>query len=198
MSQVTFPADLVVPISLYEIPGQLHHVLRNYKSGPAANFLRTQVAAMLARFIGLHHGCFEAALATSIQAAMIVPSTRSPQRTGAHPLQLAVRQVSHLNELDIAALKRGSGAVDHRLASDHAFVVEADVRGLTVLLVEDTFTTGARAQSASSALRLAGAARVSVLTVGRVIDPGHNDNCQRIWRQARAQPFDFSRCCLEG
>jgi hypothetical protein len=198
MNQVTYPTELVVPISLYEIPGQLHHVLRYYKDGPAATVLRNQVAAILARFIGLHQRCIEEALSAQVQSIMTVPSTRSPLRSGVHPLELAVRQIGSHSELFQAGIKRGEGPVRHLVASDQAFVVETDVRGLTILLIEDTFTTGARAQSASSALMLAGAARVAVLTVGRVIYPSHNDNCQRIWRAARAHPFDFGRCCLES
>jgi hypothetical protein len=197
MSQVTFPTELVVPISLYRIPGQLHHVLRIYKDGPAATVLRNQVAAMLARFMGLHRGCIERALEAAIDAVMTVPSTRLPSRTGVHPLQRTVQQVSSLNELHRAGLRRGPAPVGHLLANDRAFSVETDVSGLTILLVDDTFTSGARAQSAASALVFAGAARVSVLAVGRVIDPTYNDNCQRIWRWARRRPFDFSVCCLE-
>jgi hypothetical protein len=198
MNQVTFPTELVVPISLYSVPGQLHHVLRNYKDGPAAPVLRNQVAAMLARFMGLHRGCIERALGAPIDVVMTVPSTRLPIRTGVHPLQLAVQQVSSLNDLHRVGLRRGPAPVGHLLANDRAFGVEIDVSGLTILLVDDTFTSGARAQSAVSALVFAGAARVSVLTVGRVIDPTFNDNCQRIWRWARRRPFNFSKCCLEG
>jgi len=197
MSQVTYPTSLVVPISLYEIPGQLHHVLRNYKDSPAATLFRNQVAAILARFMGLHQGCIERALGAPIDAVMTVPSTRSPSRPGIHPLQLAVQQVPNLDNFHRTGLGRSSGTVDHNHANDYAFVVESDVQGLNIVLIEDTFTTGARAQSASSALRLAGAACVAVLTVGRVIYPTYNDNCERIWREGRSRPFDFERCCLE-
>jgi predicted amidophosphoribosyltransferase len=197
MSQVAHPNRLIVPISLYAIPGQLHHVLRNYKDGPAATILRTQVAAMLTRFIRLHQTCIEEALGAPIDVLMTVPSTRSPARPGVHPLELAVEQSRRLRTLHRSGLRRSTGSVGHRNANDEAFAVTLDVEDLTVLLVEDTFTTGARAQSASSALRLAGATRVAVLTVGRVIDPNFNSNCERIWGRARAEPFDFDVCCLE-
>jgi hypothetical protein len=197
MSQVTHPTTLIVPISLYQIPSQLHHVLRNYKDSPAADYLRTQVAAILTRFTRLHQSCIEQALGSPIDALMTVPSTRSPARPGIHPLQRAVQQSRSLAALHVAGLQRGPGSVGHRYANDQAFTVSVDVTGLTILLVEDTFTTGARAQSAASALMLSGASNVAVLTVGRVIDPDFNSNCERIWRRARAQPFDFDVCCLE-
>jgi phosphoribosylpyrophosphate synthetase len=94
-------------------------------------------------------------------------------------------------------LQRGTAVTGHRDANDRVFTVTNDVQDLTILLMEDTFTTGARAQSAASALRLAGARDVAVVTVGRVINPGYNDNCEQIWSEARKQRFDFGRCCLE-
>jgi hypothetical protein len=65
-----------------------------------------------------------------------------------------------------------------------------------VLLVDDTLTTGARLQSAVSALRRNGAAAVAGLVIGRVIDPDWNDSCRLIWDQARETPFSFGKCCL--
>jgi adenine/guanine phosphoribosyltransferase-like PRPP-binding protein len=86
--------------------------------------------------------------------------------------------------------------VDHKLADDDAFTVRRRLSGERVLVVDDTLTTGARAQSAASALRLNGASAVAAIVVGRVIDPDWNDNCRRIWDQARATPFSFDQCCL--
>jgi orotate phosphoribosyltransferase-like protein len=43
-------------------------------------------------------------------------------------------------------LRRGPSQIDHRHADDHGFLVGADVRGARILLVDDTLTTGARAE----------------------------------------------------
>lgn len=40
-----------------------------------------------------------------------------------------------------------------------------------MLLIEDTWVTGGRAQSASAALREAGAERIAVVALGRYINP---------------------------
>ena len=54
---VTHPIDLVVPISLYELGGQLHNVLRDYKYSGSADVRRLhalQVGATLHRFVRDH------------------------------------------------------------------------------------------------------------------------------------------------
>jgi len=68
--------------------------------------------------------------------------------------------------------------------------------GEPVLLVDDTWATGARAQSAAAALKAAGAGPVGVVVIGRWIDAGYRDNDD--WLQ-RVQParWSWQRCCLE-
>ncbi|MHB8325215.1 MAG: hypothetical protein ACYDHB_12485 [Candidatus Dormibacteria bacterium] len=70
------------------------------------------------------------------------------------------------------------------------------MRGRRVLLLDDTFTTGAAPQSAASALAIAGAQEVVAVVVGRVIDPGFSAPAGQLWRRVAALPFDFERCCL--
>jgi adenine/guanine phosphoribosyltransferase-like PRPP-binding protein len=85
----------------------------------------------------------------------------------------------------------------HNVACDTGFVAAPDVRGARILLVDDTFTTGARAQSAASALQLAGARVIAVMPIGRVIDPSHGEHALAYWTRCSRKPFDFGRCCLE-
>ena len=92
---------------------------------------------------------------------------------------------------------RGTGTMAHNHASDTGFVVLPDVRGARVLVVDDTFTTGARAQSAASALQLAGARVIAVVPIGRVIDPRHGEEVSAYWTSRSRERFDFGRCCLE-
>jgi hypothetical protein len=67
-----------------------------------------------------------------------------------------------------------------------------------VLLVDDTFTSGARLQSAASALALGGATVVAGVVVGRFCNPGFNDATQQLWDDASERRFSFDTCCLEG
>jgi hypothetical protein len=80
-------------------------------------------------------------------------------------------------------------------ASDKGFVSKYDLRGHRVLLIEDTFTSGARTQSAASALRLGGATSVGVLVVGRVVEPSHSPDDQRAWDYGTAAQFSYDVCC---
>lgn len=52
---------------------------------------------------------------------------------------------------------------------------QAGLKGQTVLLVDDVFTTGATLDACSRALKRAGTARVEVLTLARVVRPAASD-----------------------
>ena len=90
----------------------------------------------------------------------------------------------------------GGVSLGHNVASDEGFVVGRRVDGERVLMVDDTFTTGARAQSAASALSLAGADVVAIVPVGRVVDPGW-EHVGGWWEGWRRRPFTFDTCAPE-
>lgn len=198
MRQVSHPTRTVVPISLYKLNSQFWHVLRYYKdgSGHSADLLAMQVAAIIARFAAQHLRCVARVLGGEPAVVTSVPSTRASPRPGAHPLERAVIRVGALASRYVPLLVRGSAYVDHNRADDDAFTVRRTLSGERVLLVDDTLTTGARLQSAVSALRRSGASAVAGLVIGRVIDPDWNDSCRLIWDQARETPFSFDECCL--
>lgn len=198
MGQVSYPTTSVIPISLFTLNSQLWHVLRNYKdgSGPSAQLLAMQVAAIIARFTAQHLQCVASVLGGSPAIVTSVPSTRVMPRLGRHPLETAVIRVGALAKLHQPLLARGPAHADHNVADDHVFTVRRRLSGERVLVIDDTFTTGARLQSAVSALRRSGASAVACVVVGRVIDPVWNENCRQIWDQARETPFSFAECCL--
>ena len=198
MAQVSYPTRHVVPVSLYQTPGELWHVLRQYKdgSGPASGLLAVQVAAMLAQFTASHLPCLRTLLGGGPDLVATVPSTRSGQREAGHPLETVVRAVVSLARLRAPLLAPGTAGTGHNQPDDDAFQPTRKLSGERVLLIDDTFTTGARVQSAASALRRGGAAAVAAVTLGRVIWPDWNPNCRRIWDQASHVPFSFDTCCL--
>lgn len=198
--QVSRPVDLVVPISLTELLGQLHHVLRSYKNDAyleaVREIFRLQVSALLARFLWQHGDCIRHAAGKDWDATTIVPSSQG--RTGEHPLEAAIRMFPFLNDQYRSLLRPGMVKADHNHASDDAYEVAEAVIGMRVLLLDDTFTSGARAQSAASALQLAGAHVVAIVPIGRVIRPDFNEESAELLRRAREQPYDFAVCCIEN
>ena len=196
-SQVSRPIRTVVPISLYELNSQMHHVLRKYKDGryPATRLLfRQQIAALLTRFLQVHGDCIRD-IVGSWDVVTSIPS--SAGRAGPHPLDTAIRLSNYLRPQYEALLGAGEAALDHRRANDLGYVVIEDVTDLDVLLVDDTFTTGARIQSAASALSRAGANVAAAVPIGRVITPGFSEESKGLWDGARAIEYDFDVCCLE-
>jgi hypothetical protein len=198
MRQVSRPVPAVLPISLFTVGDQYWYILRQYKDHPRPQVrkeLSLTLAATIARFTACHWSCIGAHLGDHAPTLVAtVPSTRSAGRPLPHPLVGVVQRIHHLAVLHEEVLVRGPGEVGHRQAHDDVFRPIRDLRQHRVLLIEDTFTTGARAQSAATALHHAGAAAVTVVTAGRVINPDWNDNCHRIWQSATETSFTFDRC----
>ena len=64
------------------------------------------------------------------------------------------------------------------VSPDHFTASTAVPENSHVLLLDDTWTSGGHAQSATLALRAAGAAHVSVLVIGRWLNPRYGNNAQ--------------------
>lgn len=87
-------------------------------------------------------------------------------------------------------LGRGSGAVDHLCAARDGFIIHPSVdravlRRSAVPVFDDTVTTGARAQSAATDLRLVGARVVGILAVGRALAPAPDRARDGRWQLRR-------------
>ena len=197
-SQVSQPCDLVVPISLYEIPSQLHQILRYYKHeahSSRRDVYRAQTVSLLAHFLAKHAHCIASHAGREWDLITSVPS--SGERVGRHPLVDAINLVASLRTAHIPLLEKGSVQIDHRTANDGGFRVTRALSGERVLLVDDTYTAGSRAQSAASALALAGGDVVAIIPIGRVITPSYSDASGEYWSGQRRIPFSFDTCCLE-
>jgi hypothetical protein len=183
---------------LYEIPSQLHHILRHYKSDRYPrlhNEFGAQVVSLLSYFLTTHWDCIEQAVGGAWDVITTVPSSRD--RDGEHPLVTAIDRVSLRDQYE-PLLQRGSVAIDHLRASDDGYRVKRPLDGERILLVDDTFTSGARAQSAASRLALDGGDVVAIVPIGRVIDPAFNEAASEYWKQVRRTPFTFEACCIEA
>lgn len=190
LGSVRHPCRRVAAVSLYRPGGTLHHLLRGYKdgTGAAADVEGDRVAGVLARFLW-ERG--PELCPDGWDAVIVVPSTRPSRRSGPHPLELLLARTFLAPQVWSGVLRAGTCAADHRRAADDAFVVTGDVDGAHLLLVDDTWTTGARAQSAASALGSAGASVEGIVVVGRVVTPVPGAPTGRWWRDhAEGRPGD--------
>ena len=191
MGQVSMPVQHVVPITIYETRGQVWHHLRQYKDSPdpaTRKQLRIPLLAVLARFLTRHGDCVAPG---GWDLITCVPSTRRTETQ--HPLLRGMRRVRSLQESVADLLEPGPTALGHNQADDRGYVV-SEPGSERVLLVDDTFTTGARLQSAASALSLAGHEVAGAVVIGRVFTPDWSADHQRVWDDCCARPFDPTMC----
>ena len=157
--------DAMAPIS-YSIGGeQLHHALAGYKryTGTPARYFTAVLAAVLWRHLEEHERCLaQAAGVSSFDVVTTVPSSDA-RRDATHPLHRLVGElVKPVRPRYERLLQRtDTHVIPHRFhAERYVAGAGAGVRGRAVLLIDDTWTTGANAQSAAAALKAAGAARL--------------------------------------
>lgn len=190
-------ADAVLPISYSPHFGQLHTVLAGYKRGVAqsAQPLRMQLAAILWRFLDLHEPCLaNAAGVASFDVVTTVPSG-SRERDQSHPLRGIVSDVVQPTRDRYERLLTRSGvAVPERVVDPEKYEATRDLHGESVLVIDDTWTTGANAQSTAGALKRTGAGAIGVLVIGRHVQPSYQDNEARL--KSLPGPFAWERCAL--
>jgi hypothetical protein len=184
-------ADAVVPVS-YAIRGTAYaDDLWRYKSwlvpgSPA----RTSVLAVLLAFLNDHGPCvWRHAAMPPPDCLAVVPTGCG--RPGPHPL---LRLAAPYLRLPLAplAIRPGRQGRDLDLNRFQASQVPA---GASVLLLDDSWVSGASAQSAAAALKLAGAGHVATVILGRHINPADPRAGPLIARLAPAR-YDASSCAV--
>ena len=174
----------LVPVTVtgeYRLGDRDHRMLRGYKDGPTEE-ARTRHRAALVSELAAWLSAHGRALADRNGPWSVVTAVPSTRRTGSAPAEALVDGVPQLAERHLRLLGRGSGPLDHLVAARDGFVPlpgvdRAGLDGLPVLVFDDSITTGARAQSAAAALRLAGASVVGILAVGRALAPHATGSC---------------------
>jgi predicted amidophosphoribosyltransferase len=187
--------DAVAPISYSVAHEQLHYTLAAYKrlNGNAGRRLATELAAVLWRFLENHERCIARAARTEAFALVTTVPSGDQERDERHPLRWIVGELAAPTRGRHERLLRRSGhAVDARKFSPQKYAAVRPLQGAPVLLIDDTWTTGANAQSAAAALKAAGAGPTAVVTIGRHLNRPYRENDSRLRRLAR--PFDWTRC----
>lgn len=191
-------ADIVAPL-VYGIDGRQSGILLRHYKDDISGQARQQHGRVLRRllYVGIvsHQGCIEKLVGQRVSARVAVPSLN--RRPGLHPFTAIAAAMKAIGEgLDLLP---AAGATGERVVSAAQFDV-ASQRSLTgqhVLVLDDTWTTGSRAQSAALALRAAGAGHVSVMVVGRWLSPGFGRNAEFI-KTRLGRDYDPRICPVTG
>jgi hypothetical protein len=175
------PLATTLPVRLCPLPGPLYSVLLGYKESSVSEVRRrfsAIVSGLLAGFLDAHAPCVALAVGGPVDHLIAVPSTARP---GGSPLAALGGLAAGVGSAFPGArwapglLNRAAAPIGHMQPDAAAFVVARRdrrvVAGSRVVLCDDTYVSGARAQSAAAALRLAGARAVVIVPVGRVLRP---------------------------
>jgi hypothetical protein len=189
------------------LPGPLYTVLMGYKEGPVAE-ARSRFALIVrglaAGFLRTHEECIAALAGGPPHFVLPVPSTLRP---GGSPIARVPGLAADVESALAGAhwtglLVRTNEPVGHMRPSPRAFAVPPTLRCRVarrrLVLLDDTYVSGARSQSAAAALRRAGASSVVIVALGRVLRPdrvqAHAEFLSR-WHLGDAPLTDVSGPC---
>ncbi len=176
VGQLRLPLVRLTAVVTYRLGDRTHRLLRGYKDAPETESrvaCRGELASLVADWLASSGAGF---VARGERAWTVVTGVPSTCRPGSAPVDRLIEAVPDLAPLHRPLLVRGTGVLDHLVADRSGFDVASGVDRVwlasqRVLVVEDSAVTGARAQSAAAALRLAGGRVAGVLAVGRALRP---------------------------
>lgn len=147
----------VIPLTIFNRAHPLRDLLHNYKdpNHPDFHTARQTLINKLATEVPL--------FPTGITLTTVPSTTRTnhlhtiAQAAGLHPEHTLT--VNHTRS--------------ERIATPTLFTAQRTLHGKRIAVLEDTYVTGATAQSAAHALRHAGAKVIAIIAIGRRINPQH-------------------------
>lgn len=158
---------------------------------------------MLGTALHFHHACAANAVGAPWQAWAVVPSSRR-HRAGDHPLELLARAAglgrpsSRLPDQVRLALA-GEPGEDRDVHADRFVVLDPDIAaGRRILLLDDTWVTGASAQSAAITLKRVGATAVTTLCLARWIKESNTRADVAGFFATLSTPYDPLSCPVLG
>jgi predicted amidophosphoribosyltransferase len=190
--------DLVVPVSYSAGGGALHRELRGYKddrSEVARDVFTRGLAAVLWRYLAEHERCVaRAANVTRFDLVTSVPSRTRRDDDTRRRLRLIIGSACGPTTARYvrALVPTDRPGEAHRWTPERYRAVRC-VRGADVLLIDDTWASGASAQAAAHALKRARAHRVALVVLGRHVNPQHADHAARL---GALPAFDWADCAV--
>jgi len=200
-------ADLVMPLAYAyrrsdENRGRIgrhqsEHHMWGYKNDPPAQGCVTDLTVMLLAATLFHQSCAAAHVGSPWHCWAVVPSSRRVRSAG-HPLARIV-QSSGLSIEQVHLALNGSPSDDRLVRPDRFTVSQStSVAGRHVLLIEDTWVSGASAQSAVMALKRADASAVTVLCLARWLSEDPDWPIERDFFEGLDTPYDPLMCPVLG
>jgi predicted amidophosphoribosyltransferase len=197
-------ADLVVPLAYAQgwMPSmhQSAHHVRAYKAQPPAPKCVQDLEFMTGTAAYLHGRC----IAATVGMWQVVTFVSSAKRPGAaHPVAGLAQKVHNVYPSTTRLLLDIGPEFDAppvRAPRPDRFVVPIAhrplVAGKHVLVVDDTWVSGDKAQSAALTLKAAGARCVTILCVTRWLRYDWDDHRELI--DTLTEPYDAARCPVTG
>jgi hypothetical protein len=185
------PADVAVPVA-YAVKGSgLARDLWLYKSArDGAAAAQAALRALLLTFLHGHGRCVRRRAGMPPPTHLcVVPSGRG--RPGPHPLEALIAPYIAVPRVSLAVQGH-----DHRWVRDldpDRFRLAQPLPGAAVLLLDDTWASGGSVQSASAALRRAGARWVAAVVIGRHLAPA-----QPAGAPPAGVPLRLNHCAVHG
>jgi hypothetical protein len=158
-----------------------------------------RLSATLWRWLSKHEVCIAEAVkidGPKFDIVTRVPSTSSTT-DGPSLATLVGGIVAGTNERFQETLRLNRADIGSHVLAEDKFIATTDLRGSSVLLIDDTWTTGASMQSASAALKRGGAQHVGGVVIGRWFTADYRDNAAWL-RNARKAKWSWETCCLEA
>lgn len=187
--QLPYFCTKVVPMTMYAKPSDLRDWLTYYKepAHPRQPDCVSALKALCSAFLRMNLADVRDCFGEEWDIATVVPSS-SPRSY--HPLSDIFRS-NDLGSPIIPLLKSTSVSISHREANVDAFSVRAEATPQRVLILDDVYTTGARAQSAAARLILEGFSVVGLLVIARRINPDFNEASRTLWRRQSRKRYSF-------
>lgn len=183
---------------------QSHQHMWSYKEPQPGPGCVTDLTLMLLLALQWHQNCAEAKVGRPWDVWAVVPSSRHT-RSQDHPLvDMAIKAglggtVAGLPVDRTGLVLQGHPSQDREVRPDRFVVPQpASAAGRHVLLLEDTWVTGASAQSAALALKRAGASAVTIICLARWIrEDTAQPDCGAFFDSLEA-PYDPLSCPVHG
>ena len=178
--RLALPLTPVSPIRLCPLPSPLYTVLMGYKESPvpeARARFSPMVRGLFDVFFAAHAACLRG---RALRWTWSWPSPRRRARPGRRLARCAGARRCRARPGSVRdwrddLLVRGPGRLGPHASPARRVrrpaARRSALQGRHLLVLDDTYVSGARAQSAAAALRLAGAASVQIVAAGRVLRP---------------------------